>query len=386
MMNRKLAGGVHRVLRKSPVVVAFLCAVLLAFVSFYNSNKLQGHHGMLRVGGTRGLRQVYEPESFRLVADHRYLAANAAIAERVSGGIPPAPSSENTVKSLKELIRDAVDRGLVVIVNASDTDAARVLADHWHGGRLDISGALDGPMGEILVEVMQELRNMEDLASEIAELKRKIKRYEQEKEQEKGEKGAKNIGVTWVGVALGVICHIPGLSRCLSVLPSCILPSLQAVWIVWSLVYLSFAAACVGRMQLGLSVLRCGRCGLYAAWSVCPLLQPCGPCGSYATWSVCPSLWLRPVWIVCSLVRLRPLDVIWGLVCLSFLRCDLCGSYVIKKTVCSSVQYQAIRARERWGKYQVNVGVALALICRGSVCLCDLCGPWSSVCLSCPVL
>lgn len=169
-MNRKLAvGGLHRLLRRSPVVVAFLCAVILAFVSFYNSNKLQNRHH-----GSSNMRQIYEPERFEL-GNRRFPSPAAAAAAAAGIDVEKRNSS---MKSLKELVRDAVDRGLLVIVNASDTDAAHVLADHWHGSRLDISGALDGPMGEILVEVMQELRNMEDMALEVAELKRKIQRLE----------------------------------------------------------------------------------------------------------------------------------------------------------------------------------------------------------------
>lgn len=169
-MNRKLVvGGLHRVLSRSPVVFALICAVVLASFSFFNSNKFQNHYGVLRVTGTQGLRQIYEPETFRL-------SSRQPETKRISE--LPVPSTEDSVKSLKELVRDAVDSGLVVIVNASDADAAHVLADHSQGARLDISGALDGPTGEILVEVMQELRNMEDMANEVAELKRKIKLYE----------------------------------------------------------------------------------------------------------------------------------------------------------------------------------------------------------------
>ena len=168
-MNRKLVvTGLHRVLSRSPVVFALICALLLASFSFFSSNKFQNHYGVLRVTGTEGLRQVYEPETFRL--------STKRITE-----LPVSSSSENSVKSLKLLVRDAVDRGLVVIVNASDADAAKVLADHSQGARLDISGALDGPTGDMLVEVMQELRNMEEMADEVAELKRKIKLYETEK-------------------------------------------------------------------------------------------------------------------------------------------------------------------------------------------------------------
>jgi hypothetical protein len=167
MMNRKLVvvGGLQRVLSRSPVAFAVTCALVLASFSFFNSNKFQSHYGVLRVAGAQGLRQIYEPETFRLSS-----------AKRMTEQLPG--SSEGSVKSLKQLVRDAVDRGIVVIVNASDADAARVLADHTQGARLDISGALDGPTGEILVEVMQELRNVDEMANEVAELKRKLKLYE----------------------------------------------------------------------------------------------------------------------------------------------------------------------------------------------------------------
>ncbi|KAG0616421.1 hypothetical protein M758_5G114100 [Ceratodon purpureus] len=168
MMNRKLVtSGLHRLLSRSPVIFALVCAVVLASFSFFNSNKFQNHYGVLRVTGSQGLRQIYEPETFRL-------SSKQPETKRITELSGP---SGDSVKSLKALVRDAVDRGLVVIVNASDADAAHVLADHSQGARLDISGALDGPTGDILVEVMQELRNMEEMADEVAELKRKLKLY-----------------------------------------------------------------------------------------------------------------------------------------------------------------------------------------------------------------
>lgn len=174
-MSRKLVGGFHRTLRRLPIVFAFLGALMLAGFSFYSSNRLHSRQGqVLRVTDTHGLSQIYEPETVKFPATKRYPATLPELPTAVP------VSSGDSERSLRELVRDAVDRGLVVIVNGTDTDARNIIADHSQGARLDISSALDGPTGEILTEVIEELQQMEEMKLEVAELKLKLKGYKGE--------------------------------------------------------------------------------------------------------------------------------------------------------------------------------------------------------------
>lgn len=168
--------------RRSPAIVFFLGIFLLVAMVFRSNTKLAVHNynfhhyrhdDVVRV--TTGLVRQ---------AQHEYakLSASSSVFKYPSikfSSLSPSSSANNaSLSSLKELVKEAMDRGLVVIVNASEGDAARLFADNAHGARRDwdINGALDGPTGEILAEVIQELRNMEELQQELAELKAKIKR------------------------------------------------------------------------------------------------------------------------------------------------------------------------------------------------------------------
>lgn len=149
--------GFPKSLRNTPAAVSFLCALVLVVIIFSSTRDLGERRRVVRVTGHVQRAQSHPLE--RVTTDRSVY--------------PPA----NAMKSLKELVKEAMDRGLVVIVNATDADAERLFADNAHGAKpqWDINGALDGPTGEILAEVIQELRNVEELEKEIAELKAKIK-------------------------------------------------------------------------------------------------------------------------------------------------------------------------------------------------------------------
>lgn len=166
--------------RRSPAIVFFLGIFLLVAIVLRSNTNLADHNhnhhhyrhdDVVRV--TTGLVRQ---------AQHEYakLSASSSVFKYPSRkSLSPSPSANNdSLSSLKELVKEAMDRGLVVIVNASEGDAARLFADNAHGARRDwdINGALDGPTGEILAEVIQELRNMEELQQELADLKAKMKR------------------------------------------------------------------------------------------------------------------------------------------------------------------------------------------------------------------
>jgi hypothetical protein len=168
--------------RRSPAIIFFLGIFLLVAMVFRSNTKLADHDhnphhyrhdNVVRV--TTGLVRQAQHEYAKLSASSSVFKYPSI---KFSSPSPSSSANNASLSSLKELVKEAMDRGLVVIVNASEGDAARLFADNAHGARRewDINGALDGPTGEILAEVIQELRNMEELQQELAELKAKIKR------------------------------------------------------------------------------------------------------------------------------------------------------------------------------------------------------------------
>lgn len=165
--------------RRSPAIIFFLGIFLLVAMVFRSNTKLADHDHHYRhdnvVRVTTGLVRQAQHEYAKLSASSSVFKYPSI---KFSSPSPSSSANNASLSSLKELVKEAMDRGLVVIVNASEGDAARLFADNAHGARRewDINGALDGPTGEILAEVIQELRNMEELQQELAELKAKIKR------------------------------------------------------------------------------------------------------------------------------------------------------------------------------------------------------------------
>jgi hypothetical protein len=144
--------------KKTPALISFLGLLVLMLIIFNSTGDLGGFRQHL----TSRAHHSEEEEA----------AAEYGITRRSSSSsITHLP--DNSIRSLKELVKEAMDKGLVIIVNATRADADQLYADNPRGAlpQWDVNAALDGPTGEILTEVIQELQNMEELQKEVATLR-----------------------------------------------------------------------------------------------------------------------------------------------------------------------------------------------------------------------
>ncbi len=143
--------------KKTPALISFLGLLVLMLIIFNSTGDLGGFRQHL----TSRAHHNEEEEA----------AAEFGITRRSSSSITHLP--DNSIRSLKELVKEAMDKGLVIIVNATRADADQLYADNPRGAlpQWDVNAALDGPTGEILTEVIQELQNMEELQKEVATLR-----------------------------------------------------------------------------------------------------------------------------------------------------------------------------------------------------------------------
>ena len=73
---------------------------------------------------------------------------------------------------IKELVRDGIARGLIVIVNVStnqEIDNVNLVASqHRASSRSwDINGALDGSLGDLLAELLEEVHVVDELHNSL---------------------------------------------------------------------------------------------------------------------------------------------------------------------------------------------------------------------------
>jgi hypothetical protein len=163
-MNAKQApvgsiAGISRLITKTPALICLLGLLVLMLVIFNSTGDLGGFQQHVR------RLQVQEEEG---LAEFTMIRSR-----RSSSSLPHLLPADNSLRSLKELVKEAMDKGLVIIVNATKADADQLSVDH-PGGALpqwDVNAALDGPTGEILTEVIQELHNVEELQKEVAMLR-----------------------------------------------------------------------------------------------------------------------------------------------------------------------------------------------------------------------
>jgi hypothetical protein len=144
--------------KKTPALISFLGLLVLMLIIFNSTGDLGGFRQHL----TSRAHHNEEEEA----------AAEFSITRRSSSSSITHPP-DNSIRSLKELVKEAMDKGLVIIVNATRADADQLYADNPRGAlpQWDVNAALDGPTGEILTEVIQELQNMEELQKEVATLR-----------------------------------------------------------------------------------------------------------------------------------------------------------------------------------------------------------------------
>ncbi|KAH8962348.1 hypothetical protein BDL97_05G097300 [Sphagnum fallax] len=144
--------------KKTPALISFLGLLVLMLIIFNSTGDLGGFRQHL----TSRAHHNEEEEA----------AAEFIITRRSSSSSITHPP-DNSIRSLKELVKEAMDKGLVIIVNATRADADQLYADNPRGAlpQWDVNAALDGPTGEILTEVIQELQNMEELQKEVATLR-----------------------------------------------------------------------------------------------------------------------------------------------------------------------------------------------------------------------
>lgn len=164
-MNGKQASvgsiaGISRLITKTPALICLLGLVVLMLVIFNSTGDLGGFRQHVR------RLQVQEEEEG--LAEFTMIRSR-----RSSSSLPHLLPADNSLRSLKELVKEAMDKGLVIIVNATKADADQLSVDHPRGAlpQWDVNAALDGPTGEILTEVIQELHNVEELQKEVAVLR-----------------------------------------------------------------------------------------------------------------------------------------------------------------------------------------------------------------------
>ncbi|CAK9233524.1 unnamed protein product [Sphagnum troendelagicum] len=165
-MNGKQApmgsiAGISRLITKTPALICLLGLLVLMLVIFNSTGDLGGFRQHVR------RLQVQEEEEEGL-AEFTMIRSR-----RSSSSLPHLLPADNSLRSLKELVKEAMDKGLVIIVNATKADANQLSVDHPRGAlpQWDVNAALDGPTGEILTEVIQELHNVEELQKEVAVLR-----------------------------------------------------------------------------------------------------------------------------------------------------------------------------------------------------------------------
>ncbi len=144
--------------KKTPALISFLGLLVLMLIIFNST------------GDLGGFRQHLASRAHH--NEEEEAAAEFTITRRSSPSLITHPH-DNSIRSLKELVKEAMDKGLVIIVNATRADADQLYADNPRGAlpQWDVNAALDGPTGEILTEVIQELQNMEELQKEVATLR-----------------------------------------------------------------------------------------------------------------------------------------------------------------------------------------------------------------------
>jgi hypothetical protein len=166
-MNGKQAplgsiAGISRLITKTPALICLLGLLVLMLVIFNSTGDLGGFRQHVR------RLQVQEEEEEEGLAEFTMIRSR-----RSSSSLPHLLPADNSLQSLKELVKEAMDKGLVIIVNATKADADQLSVDHPRGAlpQWDVNAALDGPTGEILTEVIQELHNVEELQKEVAVLR-----------------------------------------------------------------------------------------------------------------------------------------------------------------------------------------------------------------------
>jgi len=153
--------GISRLITKTPALIFLLGLLVLMLVIFNSTGDLGGFRQHVR------RLQVQEEEEEGL-AEFTMIRSR-----RSSSSLPHLLPADNSLRSLKELVKEAMDKGLVIIVNATKADADQLSVDHPRRAlpQWDVNAALDGPTGEILTEVIQELHNVEELQKEVAVLR-----------------------------------------------------------------------------------------------------------------------------------------------------------------------------------------------------------------------
>lgn len=160
------------------VIVSFLGGVFMVLLIWSFSGTTPGHAG---AHGPRIIIKSMQARNISLlnistgpVQNRSILYSmqkNRSSTLNISATAAQQTKFQRSAMPVKELVKEGIQRGLIMIVNTSTEreaeDAVFAASGHRSSLTWDINGALDGSMGELLAEVMEEIHAVEDSHLEI---------------------------------------------------------------------------------------------------------------------------------------------------------------------------------------------------------------------------